>query len=110
MDRLTFEAHDGGMFVSENNIKICSVEDEIMYTGNAIFKLAEYEEAGEQGLLLRLPCPIGTTVYFINYHEDDDCGHYEIASGIFNYSWLDFPRKFYLTKEEANQALKQMGE
>lgn len=72
--------------------------------------LVKYRQLEEKGLLLRLPCPVGTKVYFINYHEDDDCGHYEVASGTFNYSWLDFPRKFYLTKEEAEQALKQMGE
>ena len=28
-------------------------------------KLAEYEELEEQGLLVRLPCPIGTTVWDI---------------------------------------------
>lgn len=28
-------------------------------------KLAQYEDAEEQGLLLRLPCPIGTDVYYI---------------------------------------------
>ena len=29
----------------------------------ALRKLADYEDAEEQGLLLRLPCPVGTTVY-----------------------------------------------
>lgn len=31
----------------------------------ALNKLGEYEKAEEQGLLVRLPCPIGTTVYDI---------------------------------------------
>lgn len=33
--------------------------------GKAIEKLADYEDAEEQGLLVRLPCPIGTTVWDI---------------------------------------------
>lgn len=31
----------------------------------AVDKLAAYEDAEEQGLLLRLPCKVGTPVYFI---------------------------------------------
>lgn len=33
---------------------------------NAIIRLAEYEDAEEQGLLLRLPCKAGDTVYAID--------------------------------------------
>ena len=33
--------------------------------GTAIDKLAEYEDAEEQGLLLRLPCKVGDDVYYI---------------------------------------------
>lgn len=32
---------------------------------NALYKLAEYEDLEEQGLLLRLPCNVGDTVYVI---------------------------------------------
>lgn len=31
-----------------------------------INKLADYEDAEEQGLLLRLPCKVGDTVYFVH--------------------------------------------
>lgn len=44
MDRLTFKAHDCGIFVKESDVKTFSVEDEIMHTGNAIRKLSEYED------------------------------------------------------------------
>ena len=44
MERLTFEVHDGGMFVKEFDVKTYTVEDEIMHTGNAVRKLAEYED------------------------------------------------------------------
>lgn len=37
---------------------------------NAIIRLAEYEDAEEQGLLLRLPCKVGDTVYAITGCEN----------------------------------------
>lgn len=63
MKRLTFEVHDGGMFVKEYDVKTFDIEDEVMHTGNAIRKLAEYEDLEEQGKLLRLSCAVGDTVY-----------------------------------------------
>lgn len=36
----------------------------------AIAKLATYEDAEEQGLLLRLPCGIGTDIYYIPSEEN----------------------------------------
>lgn len=32
----------------------------------AVERLAEYEDAEENGLMLRLPCKVGDTVYYIN--------------------------------------------
>jgi hypothetical protein len=58
-ERLTFKVHDGGMFVKESDVKTYTVEDEIMHTGNAVRKLAEYEDLEEQGKLLRLPIAVG---------------------------------------------------
>ena len=72
-------------------------------------RLKAYEDKEEQGLLIELPCPIGTKIYFIKYEEDDDFGEYTIDSGTFNYSWLGVSRKFYLTEAEAEEALKKMG-
>lgn len=65
MERLTFETHDGGCFVKESDIKTYTVEDEIMHTGNAIRKLAEYEDLEEQGKLLKLPCKAGKKVFLL---------------------------------------------
>lgn len=36
----------------------------------AIERLADYEDAEEQGLLLRLPCKVGDTVYVINRRDN----------------------------------------
>lgn len=35
----------------------------------AIAKLAAYEDAEEQGLLLRLPCKVGDTIYEVSYEN-----------------------------------------
>lgn len=35
------------------------------YASKVLTKLADYEDAEEQGLLLRLPCKVGDTVYII---------------------------------------------
>ena len=41
----------------------------------ALDQLKEYQRLEEQGLLLRLPCPIGTTVYEVTNHGVK--GHWE---------------------------------
>ena len=53
MDRLTRRTETGGIKYTRHNI----------YEENIVEKLAEYEDAEEQGLLLRLPCKVGDTVY-----------------------------------------------
>lgn len=87
-------------------------------------KLGEYEDAEEQGLLLRLPCKVGDTVYRLipkTYRhieplkvrkfvicENGLCFVTEKTS--FHYSCDEFEEFIFLTQEEAEQALKQMGE
>lgn len=41
------------------------------------FKLKDYEDAEEQGLLLRLPCKVGDTVYLIDRDENNKLKVYE---------------------------------
>ena len=86
--------------------------------------IAEYEDAEEQGLLLRLPCPIGTTVYNTTWWDDVEekvkvdgktffrmTHKHKISKSKFSYMDIkDFGKTVFLTKEEADQALKQMGE
>jgi hypothetical protein len=84
-------------------------------------KLADYEDAEEQGLLLRLPVAIGSTIYHFEYPTkiDDNGTEWSILDNKratikpmkFALFHLDSIGKLYfLTKEEAEQALKQMGE
>lgn len=99
-------------------------------------KLKEYEDAEEDGLLLRLPCRVGDTLYMpweydermgvavmavykicINEHgffvetdldSDDDGFLEEYNYGEFSFS--DFGKTVFLTKAEAEQALAKMKE
>ena len=98
---------------------------------NTIEKLAEYEDLEEQGLLLRLPCKVGDTVFWVTksgvierYVSSMDLfrtNHvaiklqplgldgekYPFSSVQFN---EDFGKTIFLTKEEAEAALVKMKE
>ena len=90
------------------------------YEKNIYEKLREYENLEEQGLLLRLPCKVGTEVYAINpiidYGEvgDESIYYYSIIEREFqiymmmDYGKLVFGRNVFLTKAEAEQKLKEM--
>ena len=90
-------------------------------------RLKEYEDADEQGLLLRLPCKVGDTVYVkmasycdIQYAEAEvrDFTHFTscgfcavITSKHFdkqNIPFSEIGKTVFLTKAEAEQKLKEM--
>ena len=110
MERLTYRTTKG------EAIGNSSVED----IGYILGKLAEYEDLDEQGLLLRLPCKVGTKVYAINriidYGKvgDEAIYCYSIIEREFqiymmmDYGKLVFGRNVFLTKAEAEQKLKEM--
>ena len=60
MERLTKTYSDGTHGASDN---LPCGENSYTYKGLLLEALGKYEDAEEQGLLLRLPIPIGTTVY-----------------------------------------------
>ncbi|MGN8805873.1 MULTISPECIES: hypothetical protein [unclassified Blautia] len=94
----------------EHNCSKCELE-------KAFEKLADYEDLEEQGLLVRLPCPIGTTVW-------DICGmdiRENVLSGIecdkdgkqFLWAnedeWLgELNDLVFLSREEAEKKLEEM--
>ena len=131
MERLTFEVHDGGLFVKESDIKTFYVEDEVMHTGNAIRRLAEYEDLEEQGRLLILPCAVGDTVYtnysmqgwrfrkekrlyeakvvFIGLNGTDNYINIEFVDGhIFQFKFSDIGKTVFIIREKAEAALKEL--
>lgn len=91
-------------------------------SANVLSRLAEYEDVEEQGLLLRLPCPIGATVYnttcwdtITEKSEVDGKTFYRIvhkhkvSKSTFSLGDVyNFGKTVFLTKEEAEQKLKEM--
>ena len=103
------------------------------HLNKAIVKLKSYEDAEEQGLLLRLPVAEGSTVFVIDYmfectydfecpfslldqykcEEDIYCEHtykeYYVKEVIFNHVMTEsLGKTVYLTKEEAEQKLTEI--
>lgn len=86
-------------------------------------KLADYEDAEEQGLLLRLPVPLGTTVYNTTWWDNEEekikvngATFYRIVHkhkvSKSKFSLLDikeFGKTVFLTRKEAESALAEKG-
>ena len=75
-------------------------------TKRIIERLTEYEEAEEQGLMLRLPCKVGTTVYLIK--SDGKIVTTTADMMFLGTLWEDYGKEWFLTREEAEQKLKEM--
>ena len=143
MERLT-KRNENGVVVL--NIKcpegcehsICSMEEgyqcQHQCEGNIIEKLAQYEKLEEQGLLLRLPCKVGDTVYYISEGFIEPCtveviflADYTDKDGNCSYIaeihfdredcpyvsieiyFTDIGKTVFLTKEEAKKKLNEMS-
>ena len=112
------------VFESEKTIPLVKVlSGEYLYP--AIEKLATYEDLEEQGLLVRLPCKVGDTVYVPNrvlvsefkitaifcdilgtfFYWLFYCGIYERTIG---FSERDIGKTVFLTREEAEKKLEEM--
>lgn len=95
--------------LTNRNIEIPSPRPENAdYWRRVHLKLATYEDAEEQGLLVRLPCKVGDTVYriwkvdgresVVSTHCFDTVAHIV--------EWLDkFGKTVFATREEAEAAL-----
>jgi len=117
MERLTYR---GSEKIIEDGLTIPSYSD--YPTRRIIERLAEYEDLEEQGLLLRLPCPIGTTVYNTTWWDDvtekvDVDGKtfyrtvhkHKVSKSTFSLVDIyDFGKTVFLTQAEAEQKLKEM--
>ena len=106
-----------------DNINSCNIENgETCGLYKVVEKLYEYERLEEQGLLLRLPCKVGDTVWDVDWFLTecivkefgfDEAGevycHYDSKDGIFSAkSYLEaFGSRLFLTKEEAEQKLAE---
>lgn len=125
MSRLTRRTEQGKITLRDCTVSLRS----------AIDKLAEYEDLEEQGLLLKLPCKVGDTVYVIDkrytkcslydeeYSEsncwncDKECDskmYYVVVKRyVGTLEWIvlrlkKFGKTVFLTQEEAENKLKEM--
>lgn len=99
---------------------------------SAINKCADYEDLEEQGLLIRLPCKVGDTVYDLVFCDDGKCRIFEMKVCHISpfgsvrkgkrwnvyleddytkayRSFYDFDKTIFLTQTEAEEALKKMN-
>ena len=138
MERLTEDSVTG-----ETYIKQCASScpydgdfcgtDECHVLNAAANKLGEYERAEEQGLLVRLPCKVGDTVwdndfgypepyeikafsygycdsYVESYIEDQIIFYYENYSGSItgSFAMSELGKTVFRTREEAEKKLEEM--
>lgn len=148
MERLTKRYDDGEAFCDKFSVIEDVGVDETILKGELIDKLAAYEDAEEQGLLLRLPCKevytsSGDAVYYIFDYEIVECINCGVSMDCEGKLWIalacdehifpyrnpdpehdldptdwcinstqvtinEWRKTVFLTKEEAEQALKRM--
>ncbi len=84
----------------------------IRLTGAVVDKLAEYEDLEEQGLLIKLPCKVGTDIFRIVNKRigrgNNRKFNLTIQRGKAQWGDYDkFGKTAFLTREEAEKALKE---
>ena len=145
MERLTERYKDpiaNTVLIKECGDKLCkNICDDIEYDCSkcelekALEKLATYEDLEEQGLLVRLPCKVGDTVWELCLCDDGNyrifpmivktiseygtlkqvkkditiCNIYAESDYTYMYkSFADFGKTVFSTKEEAEKKLEEM--
>lgn len=72
MERLTERLPDGRNIIRNYYSHTFNANYGNFVEGEAIDKLSDYEDLDEQGLLLRLPCKVGDTVYVLSECKNVD--------------------------------------
>lgn len=127
MERLTARTNDGYAYLV--NVKKNEQEVDSKYPNtlkcilDAFEKLAKYEEAGQRGKLVELPCTVGEKIYYIGFghvceyevqcidvHNDKLWIVIEICYEDRHGFWSDeFGETIFLSKEEAAKALEKQN-
>ena len=108
--------------LTNSDKEIPTLVDNAEYWLKAYFKLKEYEDLEEQGLLLRLPCKIGTKVYNITWWDDVQekvvvkgktyyrtIHKHKVSKSTFGYTDIEeIGKTVFLTKSEAEAKLKEL--
>ena len=103
MERLTKTYSDGTHGANDN---LPCGENSYTYKGLLLEALGKYEDADEQGLLLRLPCKVGDTVYLIK--SDGKVVPRTADMQFLGILWDYYGKEWFLTQTEAEQKLKEM--
>ena len=74
------------------------------------FKLKDIEDLDEQGLLLRLPCKVGSTVYHIVNKRILEVENVDLFFLCLCVAECRFGKSVFLTQEEAERKLKEIEE
>ena len=133
MERLT---KDNGKAFEPSRYSLADISTYKIYdlfyeiTFKVLQKLGEYEDAEEQGLLLRLPCKVGDTVWEVNaerkrisefrietitvYPYNVIQFNWTLLEGIYKnvvgFSKAELGKTVFLTREEAEAKLAEMEE
>ena len=131
MERLTKRLGNKGtvVFTQGKYEETIPAEMTVNETRIVLRKLADYEDAEEQGLLVRLPCKVGTEVFCFfpgdSHYTKCQIKKIEICSSIFGnicyfaepvgqrgcccrYFDNEFGKFLFLTREEAEKKLEEM--
>ncbi len=132
MERLTYKEGNHYYFANDCLAEIRTIdEDSLNALQNVLDKLGAYEDAEEQGLILRLPCKVGDTLYRVNkgakkpvimmrviqlyikqIHKDRTVMRIDAINdadmGESCYLPCDIGERIFLTREEAEAKLKEM--
>ena len=110
MERLTYRGSE--TMTEEDGWIRPSPEEGTVYscysTRKIIERLAEYEDLEEKGLLLRLPCKVGDTVYHVVQGRIIEVSNVDLFFLLLSVAENRFNNSVFLTKEEAEQKLKEM--
>ena len=118
-ERLTEKFKDGRNIIRTGIDNIHHAGFGQFYSGEAVDKLAEYENAEDEGRLLILPCKAGDTVYHVGSYSGitrhtirelivDTEGAY--ACSLCKFPISQFGVSVFLTYEEAEKALGELRE
>ena len=73
-------------------------------------ELAEYKKLEDEGLLLRLPCKVGSTVYHVVSNRILEVENVNLFFLLLSVAENRFGKPVFCTLEEAEQALERMKE